>query len=43
MDLDIIILNELSQTYIQYHSYVTSKKLKLVTITEKTHRDIGAT
>ena len=37
MDLDTTILNELSQTYIQYHSYVTSKKFKPVTITEKMH------
>lgn len=39
--MEAIILSELSQTktYIQYHSYVASKKFKLVNITEKkTHR-----
>ena len=38
MHLEAIILSEQSQTetYIQYHSYVTSKKFNLVSITEKT-------
>ena len=38
MHLEAIILSEQSQTetYIQYHSYVTSKKFNLVNITEKT-------